>query len=151
MNNLRMTEEQLAAYQARGGLKAELRMKGKPAGGIKSGIKMSEKGKSRPQPPRRNKYGNEKVIDHDGKTVDSKKERRTRQELRARFRAGEITELAEQVWIRLGPTRHMRVDFSFIEADTGQRRYLDAKGYATDDWKTKQAWAAELGYRIETA
>ena len=137
-----MTEEQVAAHQAR--IKG-----GSP--GINCGIKIGEKGKSRPQPPKRNKYGNKKVVDIDGKKIDSKQERRIRQELRARFRAGEINELAEQVWIRLGPTRHMRVDFSFIEADTGRRRYLDAKGYATPDWKTKQAWAAELGYRIETA
>ena len=137
MSVLRLTPEQAAQHQRR--------VKGDRNN---SGIFYAENAETK---PKRNKYGNEKVIDADGKTVDSKKEQRIRQELRARFRAGEINELAEQVWIRLGPTRHMRVDFSFIEADTGQRRYLDAKGYATDDWKTKQAWAAELGDQIETA
>ena len=99
--------------------------------------------------PKRNKYGNEKVIDADGKTIDSKKEQRIRQELRARFRAGEITELAEQVWIRLSENRRMVVDFVYVESD-GTRRYVDAKGYATPEWKIKRDWARELGVEVET-
>lgn len=134
-----MTEEQVAAHQAR--------IKGHSSNRNISGIFHVENAKKK---PRRNKYGNEPVVDTDGKKIASKRERKTRQELRARFRAGEINELAEQVWIRLGPTRHMRVDFSFIETATGQRRYLDAKGHPTPDWLTKQAWAAELGYNVET-
>ena len=140
MSVLRLTPEQVAQHQQR--------VKGNT--GIIPGIKTGEKEKSARKPlAGRNKYGNEKVIDADGKTIDSKKEQRIRQELRARFRAGEITELAEQVWIRLSENRRMVVDFVYVEAD-GTRRYVDAKGYATPEWKLKQDWARELGIEVET-
>ena len=131
MSVLRLTPEQAALHQQR--------VKGQVATDLQSA----------PTKAKRSKYGNEKVIDADGKTVDSKKEQRIRQQLRARFRAGEITELAEQVWIRLSQNRRMVVDFVYVEAD-GTRRYVDAKGYATPEWKLKQDWARELGIEVET-
>ena len=140
MSVLRLTPEQAAQHQQR--------VKGQT--GIKNGIKKREKGKIDGKSlKQRSKYGNEKVVDADGKTVDSKKEQRIRQQLRARFRAGEITELAEQVWVRLSANRRMVVDFVYVEAD-GTRRYVDAKGYATPAWKLKQDWARELGIEVET-
>ena len=135
MSVLRLTPEQAAQHQRR--------VKGDRNN---SGIFYAENAEIK---PKRNKYGNEKVIDADGKTIDSKKEQRIRQELRARFRAGEITELAEQVWIRLSENRRMVVDFVYVESD-GTRRYVDAKGYATPEWKLKQDWARELGIEVET-
>ena len=135
MSVLRLTPEQAAQHQRR--------VKGDRNN---SGIFYAENAEIK---PKRNKYGNEKVIDADGKTIDSKKEQRIRQELRARFRAGEITELAEQVWIRLSENRRMVVDFVYVESD-GTRRYVDAKGYATPEWKIKRDWARELGVEVET-
>lgn len=135
MSVLRLTPEQAAQHQRR--------VKGDRNN---SGIFYAENAEIK---PKRNKYGNEKVIDADGKTIDSKKEQRIRQELRARFRAGEITELAEQVWIRLSENRRMVVDFVYVESD-GTRRYVDAKGYATPEWKVKRDWARELGIEVET-
>ena len=70
------------------------------------------------------------------------------EELLLRIR-DEITELAEQVWIRLSENRRMVVDFVYVEAD-GTRRYVDAKGYATPEWKVKRDWARELGIEVET-
>lgn len=131
MSVLRLTPEQVALHQRR--------VKGQVATDLQSA----------PTKAKRSKYGNEKVVDADGKTVDSKKEQRIRQQLRARFRAGEITELAEQVWIRLSENRRMVVDFVYVEAD-GTRRYVDAKGYATPEWRLKQDWARELGIEVET-
>ena len=97
--------------------------------------------------PKRNKHGNVKT-EVDGVIIDSKHEAKVLRELRVKLRAGEIDWLATQVELQLGPTRKMVIDFLYHDGEG--LHWLDAKGYATPDWKTKQAWAKTKGYDIET-
>lgn len=57
-------------------------------------------------------------------------------------RAGEIEYVLRQVPIHLAPGKTMRVDFGVHIAGKGLV-WLDAKGAATPDWLTKQAWAEQ--------
>jgi len=98
-----------------------------------------------PKYPLKQKYGN---VPTDGK--DSKKEAKRGKELRLLQKAGEITELQEQVKFTLVPRQDDKsgkcifravtytLDYQYRDRD-GVMRYEDVKGYANDRWPMKRA------------
>lgn len=85
----------------------------------------------------KSKWGNEAAVSSDGHRFDSKLERDAYEYLRTLQEAGEITMIIRQTRLDLSPDRRMRVDFCVFWSD-GSVSFLDAKGRATDNWKTKK-------------
>jgi len=74
----------------------------------------------------------------------SKLEARRAEELYLLQEAGEIEDLKYQVPFKLSgePKVTIKIDFSYIEG--GVRKYEDAKGVLTRDFRTKLAWLKQL-------
>lgn len=98
------------------------------------------------QPP---KYRNHRV-QWQGEEFDSKRELEVFHAFEAARVAGQYRAVVRQVSMRLpGTKRRMRIDFMVVEND-GSIRWLDAKGYATQDWKLKRDQVEQAyGIKIE--
>ena len=93
-----------------------------------------------------NKYGSRKTT-VDGVTFDSKKEAKRYQELRILEKAGEITDLRQQVKFELIPAQRIdgkvaerRVEYiaDFVYTQDGQTVVEDTKGFKTKDYIIKR-------------
>lgn len=97
------------------------------------------------------KYGNKRT--RCGHIVfDSKREAELYQILKAQELANEIRSVVRQVSMPLpgDSRRRIRIDFMVIEND-GRIRWMDAKGYATSEWKLKRDLVEKTyGIKIET-
>lgn len=95
----------------------------------------------RTTPPgrRKNKYGNKKLVTADGK-FDSKREWERWCLLKVRQKAGEISGLRRQVWIKLA-INGVRICFfvaDHVYVEDGQRVVEDVKGFPTPVYKLKK-------------
>lgn len=123
--SIRWSEEDFARYQGK---------KGKKPGPKPNGLK----------------YHNHRV-QWQGEEFDSKRELDTYHALEAARVAGQFRAVVRQVSMRLpGTKRRMRIDFMVVEPN-GSIRWLDAKGYATPEWKLKRDQVEQAyGISIET-
>lgn len=96
------------------------------------------------------KYHNHRV-QWNGEEFDSRRELETFHALEAARIAGQYRAVVRQVSMRLpGTKRRIRIDFLVVELD-GRIRWLDAKGYATSEWKLKRDMVQQAyGISIET-
>jgi predicted nuclease of restriction endonuclease-like RecB superfamily len=103
---------------------------------------------------RGNKYRNRRVT-IDGQRFDSVKEAKTYKQLATLERAGVISNLKRQVRIPLIVNDVLVCtivpDFTYTD-ESGRKVYIDAKGFATREWKTKAKLFAALhpGFQITT-
>lgn len=100
--------------------------------------------------PVRSKYSNHKVT-WQGHSFDSKHELRCFQEFELERMAGKLRAVIRQVSLPLpGSKRRLRLDFLLVD-NTGNCRWLDAKGYITKEWALKADVIQQAyGLRIET-
>lgn len=100
--------------------------------------------------PRLSKFGNQPTF-VDNKRFASKHEANYYTQLKMAKAMDQIRGFACQVSIPLpSGRRRMIIDFMIIELD-GRVRWVDTKGFATPEWKTKQVELEHsLGIRIET-
>lgn len=93
-----------------------------------------------------NKYHAKKV---DG--FHSKLEASVYRTLQLRERAGEIASLVKQVRINLTEAKIVAImDFSYLDVDTRQIVFVEAKGKELERWKIiKQLWEIYGRYRLE--
>lgn len=143
---MRMTEEQVAAHQAR------------VRNASASTARAPSASLATPSPPKRPKYLNVKTTDLQGVVHDSKGEHTRWQELQLRERAGEITELRRQVKLELIPAQ--RIDGEIVERavywkadffykERGEEVWEDKKGFRTAAYILKRKMALYLrGVRI---
>ncbi len=129
MSVLRLTPEQVAAHQAR----------------VKRLPKVPEQATAAPNAAGANKYHN---VVTDG--YHSKREAERAKKLKLMQRAGEISELQEQVKYTLIPRQNdangkclfravtYTLDFKYMDGE-GRWRHEDAKGYPNDRWPMKKA------------
>ncbi len=129
MSVLRLTPEQVAAHQAR----------------VKRPQTALERPTGASTPVKATKYGNTPT---DG--YHSKREADRAKKLKLMQRAGEISELQEQVKYILIPRQNdvngkclfravtYTLDFRYMDSD-GRWRHEDAKGYPNDRWPMKKA------------
>ena len=98
----------------------------------------------------RTKHGNKRTLE-DGIWFDSQHEARKYRELQFMKAGGAIRGFTRQVTLPLSSgKRRLRIDFMVVEND-GRVRFIDAKGFATDTWKTKRDEIEhQLGIKIET-
>jgi Protein of unknown function (DUF1064) len=96
------------------------------------------------------KYRNQPTF-VDGLRFASKREADYYQQLRMAKAAGAIRGFTRQVSLPLASgKRRMVIDFVVVEL-TGQVRWIDAKGFATEAWKVKRdELESSLGVQIET-
>lgn len=88
------------------------------------------------------KYGNTRCMWQEH-AFDSERERDAYIAFRTQELASAIRSVIRQVSMALpGTNRRIRIDFLVIEND-GAHKWYDAKGYATKDWKLKQAMVEE--------
>ena len=131
------------------------RMKAAEFQAIAMAREQGKQGRGKKKP---NKYGAEKTV-LDGITFDSKREAKEYANLKLQEEIGEITDLQLQVPIYLmgqngpirtptGQRRKMVCDFVYRDRD-GRKRYKDAKGFATKDYKLKRDILAAMGITIE--
>lgn len=95
----------------------------------------------RMKPKGRSKMGNVPTT-VGGIRFDSKLEADLYRELRLLSDLGEIRHFLRQVPIHLAQGKTMRVDFA-VQCEGRELVWLDAKGKATSEWLTKQAWARD--------
>jgi len=76
------------------------------------------------QEDKKSKYGNEKVVDDEGRPFDSKRELKRYKELKLLLKAGKIGFLARQTEFELnnGGTHSLiyKADFTYIDMETGK-------------------------------
>lgn len=101
------------------------------------------------QPPKL-KYRNHRV-QWNGDEFDSKRELEVFHALETARVAGQYRAVVRQVSMRLpGTKRRIRIDFMCV-LPNGEIRWLDAKGYATSEWKLKRDQVQQAyGISIET-
>ena len=78
-----------------------------------------------------------------GRTFASRREARRGEELALLERAGEITDLQYQVRFILSSEPRVSITIDFAYTEKGVRKYEDAKGMLTRDFRTKLAWLKE--------
>jgi len=102
-----------------------------------------------PKPPG-NKYKNQPVVDNAGVRHASLLETKVNTTLNLMLRNREILAVGRQVRLQLMHDCFMKVDFVVHRFDFSCV-WLDAKGYATPDWRTKQKMAFNLhGITVHT-
>jgi hypothetical protein len=105
----------------------------------------------------KSKYGNKKVTLF-GRTFDSKREANYYPVLRARLRAGEISDLRlqEKIFITIGGVEvryergnaHMYYIADFTFREDGRKVVIDVKGMKTDVYRLKRALLRAMGITI---
>lgn len=86
----------------------------------------------------RPKYGQKKQR-RGGRSFDSKLEANVFEMLRLRELAGEITEIKQQVNVHLTKARILyKPDYSYIDCETQETIYVEAKGFETPVWRIKR-------------
>ncbi len=84
------------------------------------------------------KYGNKKV-EHAGRRFDSKLEAALYDYLLLLEKAGELSDIHSQETIYLSDARIIyKPDYSAVDTATGVRKYHEAKGFETTDWRIKR-------------
>lgn len=102
---------------------------------------------------RRHKYGAKRAV-VDGLTFPSRREARRYRELRLLADTGAILDLTLQPAFDLHAAGGQKVcryiaDFRYIDADTGDTVYEDAKGHLTPMYRLKKKWLlAEHGIAV---
>lgn len=93
-----------------------------------------------------NKYRAKKTLSNLlERTFDSKAECRRAEELFMLQKAGAIKDLQFQVpyQLSLKPNIKIRIDFQYIEVDSGKLVHEDSKGMETREFRVKRAWLKE--------
>ena len=102
----------------------------------------------RAEAPKKNKYGNTKVVDSLGRKFDSKREQRRYLELQQLIEAGQINSLETQVRYELVPKQqkpgggaeravHYVADFVYFTKG-GEKVVEDTKGFRTPEYVIKR-------------